>query len=44
MTSEAAAVEALPDGAYRCKLPVVQDTEPGIAATLRIETRRWNQG
>jgi hypothetical protein len=44
LTSEAAAVESLPDGAYRFKLPVVQDTEPGITATLRIETRRWNQG
>jgi hypothetical protein len=43
LTSEVAVVEALPKGAYRFKLPVVQDTQPGITATLRIETRRWNQ-
>jgi len=42
LTSETAATETLPDASYRFRIPVEQNTLPGIKATLRIETRRWN--
>jgi hypothetical protein len=41
-TSEEAAAESLPGNGRSFTLPIAQATEPGIRATLRIETRPWN--
>jgi hypothetical protein len=43
LTSDYATVTTLPDNAYSFSLPISQSTKPGINATLRIESRPWNQ-
>jgi pimeloyl-ACP methyl ester carboxylesterase len=40
----AATAENPMPGSWVFELPVVQETRPGIRATLRLETRPWNEG
>lgn len=42
LTTKDAAAESLTEQGHRFTLPVKQETQPGIDATLRIETKTWN--
>jgi len=42
LTSEVASAKSLSDHCYSFTLPVRQDTQPGMDAVLRLETRPWN--